>query len=112
MVNFRAGGAIMHDDKGPSNSKGPATDISRAVQSVLADKLHRPAEDICPDADLEKDLNVDSMSMIQVNIALEEQFEITMPEFVEVDEINVHTVSDLAEFVETRIQKKSVKPEE
>jgi acyl carrier protein len=102
----------MHDDKGPSNSKGPATDISRAVQSVLADKLHRPAEDICPDADLEKDLNVDSMSMIQVNIALEEQFEITMPEFVEVDEINVHTVSDLAEFVETRIQKKSVKPEE
>jgi acyl carrier protein len=89
----------------------PDGDISRAVQSVLAEKLHRPVDEITPDADLEKDLNVDSMSMIQVNIALEEQFQIEMPEFVEPEEIQVHTVSDLADFVEAKVAKHSPKPE-
>jgi acyl carrier protein len=88
------------------------SDVSRAVQSVLAEKLQRPVDEIRPDAYLESDLNVDSMSMIQVNIALEEQFQITMPEFVEADEINVHTVSDLAEFVEARIEKQAQPAEE
>ena len=91
--------------------QAPDADISRAVQSVLAEKLHRPVNEITPDADLEKDLNVDSMSMIQVNIALEEQFQITMPEFVEPEEIQVHTVAELAEFVEARVAKQSPKPE-
>lgn len=100
----------MHE-KSPGDSQVPDPDISLAVQSVLAEKLHRPIDEITPNADLEKDLNVDSMSMIQVNIALEEQFQIEMPEFVEPEEIQVHTVSELAEFVEARVAKQSAKPE-
>ncbi len=99
------------NEENSRDSKGPDTDISRAIQTVLADKLRRPVDEITPEADLEKDLNVDSMSMIQVNIALEERFEITMPEFVESQEIDVRTVSDLAKFVKARIEEQSVNPE-
>lgn len=102
---------LRNEATSPGDSKEPAADVCHAIQTVLADRLHRPVDEITPRADLEKDLNVDSLSMIQVNIALEEQFQITMPEFVEWDGSDLRTVSDLAELVKAQIEKRSGHPE-
>jgi acyl carrier protein len=78
-------------------------DVIAAVTAVLAEKLGRPAAEIASEDTLESDLGIDSMTMIEVNIGLEERFHLTMPDFTEPGEIGVRKVKDLAAFVAARL---------
>jgi acyl carrier protein len=77
-----------------------------AVRNVLANKFHRPLAEVTPDTLLEEELGVDSMTMIEINIALEERLALSMPEFASPSDIQVRTVQDLAAFVATRLAEK------
>lgn len=80
-----------------------AADISReaveqAVRAALARILDRPETSIFLDSELEADLELDSMALIQVNIAIEEQLRVAVPAG-ESPESAVRTVRDLVDFV-------------
>jgi acyl carrier protein len=70
---------------------------------LLAERFHRPLEEVTPDTDLAADLGVDSMDLIDVNISLEERFHLSMPEFATPEEVHVRTVRDLAALVSARL---------
>jgi acyl carrier protein len=88
------------------------TDISReaveqAVRTALARILNRPATSISLDSDLEADLELSSMALIQVNIAIEEQLRVAVPAG-ESPESAVRTVRDLVDFVSARLRGQEV----
>lgn len=76
-------------------------EVERVVHKALADVLQRSVDEILPESDLVKDLGLDSLGLIQVNIAIEEQLHVPIlsgasPEFT------LNTVSDLTAFVAGR----------
>src|SRR6266404_5527859 len=73
-------------------------DVELAVRTALADALERPVDEILPQNDLENDLGLDSLGLIQVNVAIEEQFHIPILDS-ESPEFALHTVEDLTTFV-------------
>lgn len=86
----------------PETEAGGRAKVALAVRTALAKTLQRPLEDIRPESDLEADLGLDSMSLIEVNIAIEEQLRIAVPAG-ETPETAVRSVDDLIGFVRERI---------
>jgi acyl carrier protein len=86
---------VFHDD-----AKTPVAreDVELAVRTALADALERPVDEILPQNDLENDLGLDSLGLIKVNVAIEEQFQIPILDG-ESPEFALHTVEDLTTFV-------------
>jgi acyl carrier protein len=79
----------------------PRDEVARAVRVALARTLGRSLEDVQPGSDLEADLGLDSMALIEVNIAIEELLRVPVPAG-ETPELAVRTVEDLVEFVAAR----------
>jgi acyl carrier protein len=86
----------------PGTERLGQAEVTLAVRTALAKTLQRPLEDIRPEADLEADLGLDSMSLIEVNIAIEEQLAIAVPAG-ETPELAVRTVDDFIGFVRARL---------
>jgi acyl carrier protein len=80
-------------------------EMLRVVRTVLAEKFHRPLEKITSETQLEEELGMDSLTMIEVNIALEERLPLSMPDMAAPSDINVRTVRDLAAFLAARLAK-------
>ncbi|MCI0392162.1 MAG: acyl carrier protein [Acidobacteria bacterium] len=72
--------------------------IERIVRTALARALKRPAGEIRSESDLEKDLGLDSLGMIRLNVAIEEELHITIP-MDESPPFAIHTVGDLTAFL-------------
>jgi acyl carrier protein len=73
------------------------------IRTILAERFRRPLEQITPQMRLVEDLGVDSLDMIEINIALEERLHVPMPQLALPDEVNVHTVGEYAELVTSRL---------
>jgi stearoyl-CoA desaturase (delta-9 desaturase) len=76
-------------------------DVEMSVRTIVAQVLERSVEEIPPESDLENDLGLDSLGLIKVSVAIEEQFDVVIltadsPEFT------LHTVADLAAFIANR----------
>lgn len=86
-----------------NDAKTPVTkdEVERVVRVALADALELPVDEVLPESDMEKDLGLDSLGLIQVNIDLEEQFHIPLLGD-ESPELALHTVSDLTAYVAER----------
>jgi acyl carrier protein len=100
----------MSGDK-VSNGAGRAEageDVLLVVRTVLSDTCQRPLEDVTPTTTLVDDLGVDSMDMMEINIALEERLPLTMPDCATPDEVAVCTVEDLARLVADRLTARPV----
>jgi len=78
-------------------------EVLRGVREVVAGVLQRPVEDVGPDDPLEYGLEVDSMALIEINIALEQHFRVTMPDFIDPAGVTTGTVADLAAVVAARV---------
>jgi acyl carrier protein len=83
---------------------GGGTDLALLVQTVLAERFHRPPEEIQQDTRLVADLGLDSLDMIEINIALEERLNRPLPQIAAADEIQVETVGQLAAWVTARLR--------
>jgi acyl carrier protein len=81
----------------------PLDEIGREVRSVIASALRRPVEQVPLTASLEGALGIDSLAMIEINIALEERFRFAMPDMASPADANLKTVEDLARFVSAQL---------
>lgn len=77
------------------------SEIVDGVRQVCAETLRVSEERIQPESRLIEDLEVDSLFIVQLSIALEERFGIEVPE----DELpGVQTVRDLCDFVAAKVE--------
>ena len=81
----------------------PLEEIGREVRNIIAGALRRPVEQVPLTASLESALGIDSMAMIEINIALEERFRFVMPDMASPADANLRTVDDLARFVSAQL---------
>lgn len=71
-------------------------DIAQKVKEIVSDKLDVDREEIQEDKDFVEDLKADSLAIVEVVLALEEQFEIEIPDE---DTEKIKTVRDAIEYV-------------
>ena len=81
----------------------PLDEIGREVRNIIAGALGRPVEQVPLTASLEGGLGIDSLAMIEINIALEERFRFRMPDMASPADANLKTVEDLARFVAAQL---------
>ncbi|MFL5345478.1 MAG: acyl carrier protein [Hyalangium sp.] len=81
----------------------PLEEIGREVRNIIASALKRPVEQVPLTASLESGLGIDSLAMIEINIALEERFRFAMPDMASPADANLKTVEDLARFVAAQL---------
>ena len=72
-------------------------DIRSGLADIVNDVAGIPADDVQLDKSFVDDLDVDSLSMVEVVVAAEEQFGVKIPD----DEVkNLNTVGDAVAFIE------------
>lgn len=68
------------------------------VQKQIASQLNVKPETIKPETDIVKDLKADSLDVVEMIMALEEEFKITIPE----DKVmQLKTAGDIAVFIDS-----------
>lgn len=88
----------------PSATETPSQEeVRQEVRRILARTLRRPVAQVPLSANLEGGLGVDSMEMIEINIALEQRFCFAMPDLDTSDYARLKTVEDLARLVEAQL---------
>jgi acyl carrier protein len=72
-------------------------EILAGMAEILNEVADVPAEDVTEDKSFTDDLDVDSLSMVEVVVAAEEKFSVKIPD----DEVkNLKTVGDAVSFIE------------
>ena len=56
------------------------SDIEMEVKQIIADQLNKHIDDIKLTADIVKDLGADSLDLVEIVMALEDHFKITVPD--------------------------------
>jgi acyl carrier protein len=74
-------------------------DIAEKVKEIVSDKLDVDAADIQEEQDFIEDLKADSLAIVEVVLALEEQFEIEIPDE---DTEKIKTVRDAIEYIKAQ----------
>jgi NADH dehydrogenase (ubiquinone) 1 alpha/beta subcomplex 1 len=75
--------------------------LANRVIAVLTKRLGIAPETITPTAALAEDLGVDSVDGVEFALALEREFNVTLPDAILVD---VRTVQDVTDLLRERIQ--------
>ena len=74
-------------------------DTLERVMRIVGDELQLDAKSIQPDAEIQAELGADSLHMVAITMAAEEEFETRMPEEETMD---LRTCRQIAEYVELR----------
>ena len=78
--------------------------INLTVRRLIAESLQRPIEEVRLDASLDDSgLALDSLSLVTLNVALEERYDITLPDFISEEARTVRSVRAIAELIASRI---------
>jgi acyl carrier protein len=73
-------------------------DVESKIKSIIADQLGVSDEEIKPESSFIEDLGADSLDIVELVMAMEEEFEVEIPD----DEAeNIKTVSDAVNYVKT-----------
>ncbi len=67
------------------------------VKEVIVDTINCEADDVKMEATLSDDLGADSLDAVEINMALEEAFDISIPDEVLAE---MKTVSDIVKYIE------------
>ena len=73
--------------------------VFERVQEIIAEKLDLDPEDITMESSLDDDLEADSLDVIEIITALEDEFNIT---FQQEDLQEMEKVSDLVSYIESK----------
>jgi acyl carrier protein len=74
-----------------------ATEIQADLATIVEDIAGVAADDVQPDKSFVEDLDVDSLSMVEIVVAAEEKFGVRIPD----DQVkNLKTVGDAVTFIE------------
>jgi acyl carrier protein len=74
-------------------------DITEKVKEIVSDKLDVDGADIQEEQDFINDLKADSLAIVEVVLALEEQFEIEIPDE---DTEKIKTVRDAIDYIKAQ----------
>ena len=74
-------------------------DIAEKVKEIVSDKLDVEGADIQEEQDFIEDLKADSLAVVEVVLALEEQFEIEIPDE---DTEKIKTVRDAIDYIKAQ----------
>ena len=74
--------------------------IEERVKAIIVDKLGVPVEKLIPQAHLVDDLGADSLDMVEIMIALEEEFELEM---TDEEAERLLKISDILNYAEDRV---------
>ncbi|UKI51262.1 MAG: acyl carrier protein [Clostridium sp.] len=70
------------------------------VKQIIINELKVDADKITPDTNLKDDLGADSLDAVEIVMALEDEFNISIPD----EEIqNISTVKKLVEYIESKL---------
>lgn len=74
--------------------------VAFEVRRIIAETIHMPVDaiDLADTLD-EPRLGVDSLSLIKLNVVLEERFDITIPDFVTPEVVVTRSVADVVALV-------------
>ena len=67
------------------------------LKDVIVDNLNCDADKVTLEANLKEDLNADSLDAVELSMAIEEEFDVTVPETALKD---FETVGDILNFLE------------
>jgi acyl carrier protein len=82
--------------------------INLTVRQLIAESVRRPLEEVPFDALLDDSgLALDSLSLITLNVALEERYDITLPDFISDEARTVRSVRDVVALVAKRIAERA-----
>lgn len=71
------------------------------VVAVIADKLDIPAEDVAEDSKFVEDLNADSLDQVELIMALEDEYDITIPDE---DAQKIISVKDALHYIDNNVE--------
>ena len=75
--------------------------VSSRVNTIILEQLGVEKSTLVPEANLLDDLGADSLDVVELVMALEEEFGIQVPDE---DVENIRTVGDILEYLEARTQ--------
>ena len=75
--------------------------IFEKVREIMVDTVNCDADDVKMEAALSEDLGIDSLDAVELNMALEDEFHIEIPD----EELsNMKTVSDIVRYIEEKAE--------
>ena len=77
-----------------------ASGIYRRLRTLIADTLGVDESDVVPEASFEDDLNVDHQELVDLMVAIEEEFAVKIDD---AEMVELETVGDAVEFLEDKL---------
>lgn len=74
-----------------------AEEIEGRIKSIIVEQLGVSAEEVTPDASFIEDLGADSLDIVELIMALEEEYDIEIPDE---DAEKIQTVKDVTAYVQ------------
>ena len=74
-------------------------EITEQVKEIIVEQLGVGAEEVTPEASFIEDLGADSLDIVELIMALEEKYEIEIPDE---DAEKIQTVKDVISYIEER----------
>ncbi len=78
-------------------------EIGKRVQQLIGEQLGMPIEKVVPSASFVKDLGADSLDLVELVMALEEEYGIEIPD---TDAEKIQTVQDVIRYLEDRLSQR------
>ncbi|MBE6777670.1 MAG: acyl carrier protein [Ruminococcaceae bacterium] len=67
------------------------------IKNILAEQLDVDADTLTMETDIGKDLNADSLDVVEILMSIEDEFDVEIPD----EEIeNIKTIGDVVEYIE------------
>ncbi len=73
------------------------SDIEEKIRNIICEQLDVAEEDVVPTASFVDDLGADSLDQVELIMAMEEEFDVSIPDE---DAENIATVKDAVEYIE------------
>jgi acyl carrier protein len=80
------------------------SDVSEKVKNIICEQLDVSEEVVIPTASFVDDLGADSLDQVELIMAMEEEFDITIPDE---DAEKIATVQDAIDYINKALAKKS-----
>jgi acyl carrier protein len=80
------------------------SDVSEKVKNIICEQLDVSEEVVIPTASFVNDLGADSLDQVELIMAMEEEFDITIPDE---DAEKIATVQDAVDYINKALAKKS-----
>ena len=76
-------------------------DLVERVHAIVSEQLGVEKDSLVPEANLLDDLGADSLDVVELVMAIEEEFAIEVPD---ADAENIRTLGDITSYIEARVE--------